>query len=176
MLQFLPDQCDWIHLDKRWICDVLMTIDRNGISDMVHQAKQQRLDKMNKSKNLLVNMRPEFAQALNNSLQFSCKLFCFNRTLEQRGRSAFLLKETSQRKRRQRDIEEVKGEESLLNQSKQKYLEQNKRVRQEIMTLQEQVDELADYKNLVMQLHQAGIINEDGNPLQQPHQDNNIQN
>ena len=40
------------------------------------------------------------------------------------------MKSSSQRKRRVRDLEEVKGEESALKESKKKYLEANKRMRQ----------------------------------------------
>ncbi|KEJ82533.1 hypothetical protein OXYTRIMIC_063 [Oxytricha trifallax] len=134
---------------------MIMTIDPQGTQQIVQKAKEDRRDRLNKSQNMIVGMRPEFVQALNNSLNFS----------RQKGRSAFLLKPGSQRKRRHKEIEEVKQEEQQLNQSKQNYLQQNKRVRQEMSSLQEQLEELNEYKQLVMHLHQSGIINEDGNPL-----------
>jgi hypothetical protein len=30
-LKFLPDERDWNHLDKKWLCDVLYTNDSEGI-------------------------------------------------------------------------------------------------------------------------------------------------
>ena len=27
MLAFLPDPRDWVHIDKKWVCDVLYTLD-----------------------------------------------------------------------------------------------------------------------------------------------------
>ena len=38
LLKYLPDQRDWVHLDKHWICDILYTLDKDGIQDMIDEA------------------------------------------------------------------------------------------------------------------------------------------
>ena len=73
LLEYLPDERDWVHLDKHWLCDVLYTLDEKGINDMIHTAEIIRKKHLEKSKNLLVDMKPEFADALKNCISFSCK-------------------------------------------------------------------------------------------------------
>ena len=31
MLKYLPDARDWVHIDKKWLCDVMYTLDPGGI-------------------------------------------------------------------------------------------------------------------------------------------------
>jgi hypothetical protein len=31
MLKYLPDTRDWVHIDKKWVCDLLYTLDPGGI-------------------------------------------------------------------------------------------------------------------------------------------------
>ena len=31
LLKYLPDEKDWNHLDKKWVCDVLYTLDTKGV-------------------------------------------------------------------------------------------------------------------------------------------------
>ena len=31
MLKYLPDTRDWVHIDKKWLCDVLYSLDPGGI-------------------------------------------------------------------------------------------------------------------------------------------------
>lgn len=35
LLAYFPDQCDWLHLDKKWIVDVLLSLDQDGINNMI---------------------------------------------------------------------------------------------------------------------------------------------
>lgn len=35
LLKFLPDERDWQHLDKKWVCDVLYTKDSAGVENMI---------------------------------------------------------------------------------------------------------------------------------------------
>ncbi|KEJ82624.1 hypothetical protein OXYTRIMIC_511 [Oxytricha trifallax] len=156
LLSYLPDQSDWLHLDKKWICDVLLSLDKEGINLMVLEAKQKRRERLDQSQNLIVHMKPEFVQALNNSLSYSV----------QKGRSAHLIKMTSQRKRRKGDLEEVKGEEVAMRGSKQKYLSENKRMRDEFNGMKSTIEDLVGYQALVHKLHESGIIDNEGRPLQ----------
>jgi len=31
MLKYLPDSRDWVHFDKKWVCDLMYTLDPAGI-------------------------------------------------------------------------------------------------------------------------------------------------
>ena len=61
LLKYLPDERDWQHLDKKWLCDVLYTKDAHGVKIMIDNAMQARKQKLEKSQDLIVEMRPEFA-------------------------------------------------------------------------------------------------------------------
>ncbi len=79
----------------------------------------KRQEKLEKSRDLLVTMRPEFAQALQSCQNFSCKCSSSSSLgLESKGRSAILLKESSKRKRKKSEIEEVKHEEVMLKENR----------------------------------------------------------
>ena len=30
LLKHLPDERDWVHIDRKWVCDVIFTLDRNN--------------------------------------------------------------------------------------------------------------------------------------------------
>ena len=38
LLRYLPDEKDWHHLDKKWVCDVLYTKDTVAIQEMINAA------------------------------------------------------------------------------------------------------------------------------------------
>jgi hypothetical protein len=73
LMKHLPDPAGWNHHDKKWICDVLYTLDEPGIKNLVANAMQARKDKLEHSQDLMVEMRPEFAEALKKSINFSSK-------------------------------------------------------------------------------------------------------
>ena len=37
---YLPDPDDWVHVDKEWLCNVLNSVDYEGIQKMVHKARK----------------------------------------------------------------------------------------------------------------------------------------
>jgi hypothetical protein len=74
MLRFLPDEQDWLHLDKHWICDVMYTLDTDGVQHMITDAMKVRQERLEEKRDLVVQMRPEFVEALNSCLNFSRKL------------------------------------------------------------------------------------------------------
>jgi hypothetical protein len=39
LLKYLPDERGWNHLDKKWVCDILYTLDSDGINHMVLKAR-----------------------------------------------------------------------------------------------------------------------------------------
>jgi hypothetical protein len=71
LLRYLPDERDWHHLDKKWVCDVLYTKDTSVIQAMVDKAMMDRRKKLEQSQNQMVDMRPEFVQALKKCVSFS---------------------------------------------------------------------------------------------------------
>jgi hypothetical protein len=46
LLKYLPDERDWQHLDKKWVCDVLYTKDTEGIQTMIKRAMVKRKEKL----------------------------------------------------------------------------------------------------------------------------------
>jgi hypothetical protein len=30
LIRYLPDERDWLHTDRKWLCDVLYTLDKDG--------------------------------------------------------------------------------------------------------------------------------------------------
>ena len=64
LLKHIPDPRDWVHIDKKWVCDVLYTLDPAGVQEMINECMETRKVKVELSKHLNVNMRPEFARAL----------------------------------------------------------------------------------------------------------------
>lgn len=64
LLKYLPNENDWLHLDRKWICDVLYTLDTEGIQEMIDKAMKKRRERLEVSQNTVVEMRPEFVAAL----------------------------------------------------------------------------------------------------------------
>ena len=61
LLKYLPAEKDWLHIDRQWLCDVLYTLDQDGLDELIQLALVKRKDKLELSMNLNVEMRPEFA-------------------------------------------------------------------------------------------------------------------
>ena len=40
---------DWHHLDKKWLCDVLYTMDTNGVQSLITIAMNARKHKLEKT-------------------------------------------------------------------------------------------------------------------------------
>jgi hypothetical protein len=55
--------------------DVLYTIDAKGVEDMIQEARKVRKDKIELGHNELVDMKPEFAKALEACMNFSGMTF-----------------------------------------------------------------------------------------------------
>ena len=73
LLKYLPDERDWVNLDRKWLCDVLYTLDKANFQAIIDKAIKARKERLSASKNLLIEMRPEFAQALSACQSFSRK-------------------------------------------------------------------------------------------------------
>lgn len=61
ILRYLPDERDWNHLDRKWLCDMIYTLDKNSFQRVIDQAIKSRRDRLDNSRSMVVEMRPEFA-------------------------------------------------------------------------------------------------------------------
>jgi hypothetical protein len=80
-MKYLPDESDWNHIDKKWLCDILYTKDTDPIKAMIKNAVAARRERYEKNQNQLVEMRPEFAEALRRCDSFSCRPHMFLMTM-----------------------------------------------------------------------------------------------
>ena len=86
---------------------------------MINKAIKKRREKLENSQNMMVEMKPEFEAALKKCISFSCKLsISIILSIEEKGRSAFLLKGGAKYKRKRDEMEDVKQEETLLKKDK----------------------------------------------------------
>ena len=74
-LRHLPDERDWDGLNRKWVADILYTIERAKFEKMIKDAVKARKERLEEKHNLNVEMLPEFAQALQNCMSFSSKVF-----------------------------------------------------------------------------------------------------
>jgi len=72
-LRDLPDERDWEGLNRKWLADIIFTVDRVKFEKMIKDAVKARKERLEEKHNLNVEMRPEFAQALQNCMSFSSK-------------------------------------------------------------------------------------------------------
>jgi len=62
-LKHLPDERDWDGLNRKWVADIIYTIERAKLEKIIKDAVKARKERLEEKNNLLVEMRPEFAQA-----------------------------------------------------------------------------------------------------------------
>ena len=74
-MKHLPDKRDWDHMDRKWLSDMLNTVDRAKFEKMIKDAAKERKTRLEEKRNLVVEMRPEFAQAFQSCMNFSSKSF-----------------------------------------------------------------------------------------------------
>jgi hypothetical protein len=61
-------------MDRKWLADVLFTVDRNKFEKMIRDAIKERKERLEEKRNLMIDMRPEFAAAFQNCMSFSSKI------------------------------------------------------------------------------------------------------
>jgi hypothetical protein len=83
-------------------------------------------------------------------------------SLAHKGKSAYLIKDSSSRKRKFKELEEVKQEESELKENKQAFLAQYKMLKESNASLLEKVDNMHHYETILDSLYKSGVINEEG--------------
>ena len=74
-LRHLPDERDWDGVNRKWVADILYTIEHAKFEKVINDAVKARKERLEEKHNLNVEMRPEFAQALQNCMSFSSNVF-----------------------------------------------------------------------------------------------------
>jgi len=72
-LKHLPDERDWDGLSRKWLADIIYTVEKAKFEKTVKDAVKKRKERLEEKHNLNVEMRPEFAQALQSCMNFSSK-------------------------------------------------------------------------------------------------------
>jgi len=60
-LRHIPDERDWEGLSRKWLADILYTIERAKFERAIKDAVKARKDRLEDKHSLNVEMRPEFA-------------------------------------------------------------------------------------------------------------------
>jgi hypothetical protein len=63
-LKHIPDERDWDGLSRKWLADILFTVEKQKFERMIKDAVKARKERLEEKHDLNVEMRPEFAQAL----------------------------------------------------------------------------------------------------------------
>jgi len=66
-------------------------------------------------------------------------------------------------------MEEVKFEEELLKEDRQKFLQKTKRLKEERDYLQQQVNSISQSQQVIQQLYCQGLVDENGDAINPPH-------
>ena len=70
---YVPDLKDWVHVDRKWLCDIIYTIDTVNFQKHIDECIKKRRKSTEEKKNSLVGIRAEFVSALATSVAFSSK-------------------------------------------------------------------------------------------------------
>jgi hypothetical protein len=65
--RFFPDVRDWMHVDRKWLCDLLYSLDSKKFDIFVDKCIDNKRKKIDTTKGLVVPIRAEFAEALKNT-------------------------------------------------------------------------------------------------------------
>ena len=60
-LRHIPDERDWEGLSRKWLADILYTIERAKFERAIKDAVKARKDRLEAKNDILVDMRPRFA-------------------------------------------------------------------------------------------------------------------
>ena len=57
-LKHLPDERDWDNLNRKWLADIIYSVDKARFERMIKDAVKARKDRLEEKHNLNVEMRP----------------------------------------------------------------------------------------------------------------------
>jgi hypothetical protein len=64
----VPDLEDWVHVDRKWLCDMLYTLDTDSFQRLIVKSLAARRKVVEVKAKEMVGIRAEFAQALSRSV------------------------------------------------------------------------------------------------------------
>ncbi len=73
IMKHLPDERDWDHMDRKWLSDIIYTTAKADFERIIADAVKARKERLEEKNGLSIHMRPEFAQAFHNCMNFSSK-------------------------------------------------------------------------------------------------------
>jgi hypothetical protein len=76
-IRHLPDERGWEGLNRKWLADIIVNVDRVKFEKMIKDAVKTGKERLEEKHNLNVEMRPEFTQALQDCMSFSSKKILF---------------------------------------------------------------------------------------------------
>jgi hypothetical protein len=71
--RYFPDVKDWMHVDRKWLCDMLYSLKSQGFDTLVNRCIEKKRKKNDVVKGHVVPIRTEFAEALKNASSCSSK-------------------------------------------------------------------------------------------------------
>jgi hypothetical protein len=74
--RYFPDVKDWMHVDRKWLCDMLYSLKSQSFDILVNMCIETKRKKSDVAKGYVVPIRAEFADALKNASICSSKLIC----------------------------------------------------------------------------------------------------
>jgi hypothetical protein len=72
--RYFPDVKDWVHVDRKWLSDMLYSLKSQGFDILVNKCIEAKRKKTDVIKGYVVPIRSEFAEALKNASAVSSKL------------------------------------------------------------------------------------------------------
>jgi hypothetical protein len=71
---YVPELKEWVHVDRKWLCDIIYTIDTVNFQKHIDEClrKKRKTNEVKKNNNM-TGIRAEFVSALANSVVFSSK-------------------------------------------------------------------------------------------------------
>ena len=70
---YVPDLKDWIHVGRKWLCDIIYTIDTVNFQKHIDECLRKKRKTNVEKQNSMTGIRAEFVSALANSVVFSSK-------------------------------------------------------------------------------------------------------
>ena len=178
---YVPDLKDWVHVDRKWLCDIIYTLDTENFQRHIDECLKKKRKCNEEKKNTMVGIRAEFVAALSKSVVFSSKqthpgtagchlcYFCDSLLLtlipiDSKGRAASFIAKGG-KKRTRAEFEEIHGEQLELQEDKVGFLKRFKRMREEHTEMHNLLLTLNPPQNLLQQFAKAADSN--GQAVQQ---------
>jgi hypothetical protein len=46
LMSHLPDERDWVHIDRKWVADIIFTLDKNNFQAFINLAMKKRKERL----------------------------------------------------------------------------------------------------------------------------------